>query len=124
MQCSIPLAIYSLRPSSTKMSLKRRNTSSPEPDDSPISKRQKPLPELEEEDSDDSFDHPFSSEQPRSDPTYGQKGAFPGLDDNEHELFYGPPSNGLEYLRMVRLVSDSPRLPLAPKLRHTPIQIL
>ena len=95
------------------MSLKRRNTSSPEPDDSPISKRQKPPPELEE-DSDDSFDHPFSNEQPRSDPTYGQKGAFPGLDDNEHELFYGPPSDGLEYLRMVRLVSDSPRLPLAP----------
>jgi hypothetical protein len=83
------------------MSLKRRNTSSPEPDSSPASKRRKPSVD---QDSDDNFDHPFSSEQPRSDPIYGQKGAFPGLDDHDDELFYGPPSDGLEYLRMVRLV--------------------
>jgi hypothetical protein len=57
---------------------------------------------LLEEDSDDGFEHPFSKEQPKSDPIYGQKGAFPGLDDNDDELFYGPPSDGLEYLRMVR----------------------
>lgn len=45
-----------------------------------------------------------SSSQPRLDPTYGQRGAFPGLDDcnNDDGLFYGPASDGLEYLRMVR----------------------
>ena len=50
-----------------------------------------------------SDDLPTSS-QSRIDPTYGQRGAFPGLDgshDNEG-LFYGPASDGLEYLRMVR----------------------
>ncbi|KAL8971991.1 MAG: hypothetical protein Q9197_002984 [Variospora fuerteventurae] len=38
------------------------------------------------------------------DPTYGQRSAFPGLDDpvEEDVLFYGPASDGLEYLRMVR----------------------
>ena len=39
------------------------------------------------------------------DPTYGQRGAFPGLDDapiEGDELFYGPAGDGLEYLRMVR----------------------
>ncbi|KAL9018192.1 MAG: hypothetical protein Q9185_004515 [Variospora sp. 1 TL-2023] len=38
------------------------------------------------------------------DPTYGQRSAFPGLDDHVEEdvLFYGPASDGLEYLRMVR----------------------
>ena len=42
--------------------------------------------------------------QPQVDPTYGQRGAFPGLEDNgdEDDLFYGPASDGLEYLRMVR----------------------
>lgn len=41
--------------------------------------------------------------QPRVDPTYGQRGAFPGLDEkNETPLFYGPANDGLEYLRMVR----------------------
>ena len=87
------------------MSFKRRNTSSPESDESPVSKRQRPSLE---EDSDESFEHPIRSEQPRSDPTYGQKGAFPGLEEDDDELFYGPPSDGLEYLRMVRLVSKCP----------------
>ncbi len=92
------------------MSFKRRNTSSPEPDDSepdnvPPAKRQRPSPEEESnDDDDDGFEHPVGREQPRSDPTYGQKGAFPGLDDGNDELFYGPPSDGIEYLRMVRLV--------------------
>lgn len=42
--------------------------------------------------------------QPRLDPTYGQRGAFPGIDDwtSENTLFYGPASDGLEYLQMVR----------------------
>ncbi len=45
-----------------------------------------------------------SSTQSRLDPTYGQRGAFPGLDDpiGEDDLFYGPANDGLEYLRMVR----------------------
>lgn len=45
-----------------------------------------------------------SSVQPQVDPTYGQRGAFPGLDgaDGEDDLFYGPASDGLQYLRMVR----------------------
>ncbi len=45
-----------------------------------------------------------ASVQPRIDPTYGQRGAFPGLDDvdGEDDLFYRPASDGLEYLRMVR----------------------
>ena len=81
------------------MSPKRRNTSSPEADDSPASKRQRPLLE---EDSDDELDSPFGEEQPRCDPRSGQTGAFPGLGDDGDELFYGPPSDGLEYLRMVR----------------------
>ena len=40
----------------------------------------------------------------RLDPIYGQHGAFPGLDetDGEDDLFYGPASDGLQYLRMVR----------------------
>lgn len=51
---------------------------------------------------DDNTSSPLSA-QPRVDPTYGQRGAFPGLDaDNEDELFYGPAGDGLEYLRMVR----------------------
>ncbi|KAL8901761.1 MAG: hypothetical protein Q9207_005047, partial [Kuettlingeria erythrocarpa] len=38
------------------------------------------------------------------DPIYGQRSAFPGLDETagEGDLFYGPASDGLEYLRMVR----------------------
>jgi hypothetical protein len=35
------------------------------------------------------------------DPFTGQRGAFPGLDKLGNE-FYGPPSDGLDYLRMVR----------------------
>lgn len=53
--------------------------------------------------SDDSSDLPLAS-QSRIDPTYGQRGAFPGLEgtNNDDELFYGPAGDGLEYLRMVR----------------------
>jgi regulator of vacuolar morphogenesis len=45
-----------------------------------------------------------SAEQPRNDAVYGQRGAFPGLDDGSDELFYGPADDGMEYLRMVRYV--------------------
>ncbi|KAA6408311.1 MAG: hypothetical protein FRX48_08053 [Lasallia pustulata] len=57
--------------------------------------------------------------QPRLDPTYGQRGAFPGLDGDGAEagLFYGPAQDGLEYLRMVRSEARSvPNLLVAPKL--------
>ncbi|OJD19700.1 hypothetical protein AJ78_00323 [Emergomyces pasteurianus Ep9510] len=49
--------------------------------------------------------------QPKSDPVYGQKHAFPGLDDpvDEDQLFYGPAEDGIEYLRMVR--SEARTLP-------------
>ena len=88
------------------MSFKRRNTSSPEPEDSepddlPPAKRQRVSSE-EDSGDDDEYEHPVGREQPRNDPRYGQKGAFPGLDDHGDELFYGPPSDGIEYLRMVR----------------------
>ena len=54
--------------------------------------------------------HPVSSDdlptssQSRIDPTYGQRGAFPGLEntDDDDGLFYGPATDGLEYIRMVR----------------------
>lgn len=43
---------------------------------------------------------------PRLNTTYGQRGAFPGLDDTaeNEKLFYGPACDGLEYLEMVRYV--------------------
>lgn len=40
--------------------------------------------------------------QPRTDPTYGQVGAFPGLDTYQYAPFYGPANDGIDYLRMVR----------------------
>ena len=54
----------------------------------------------------DEVDVPFTANgvQPSLDPTYGQRGAFPGLDEAEEDenVFYAPASDGLEYLRMVR----------------------
>ncbi|KAL2054611.1 hypothetical protein ABVK25_004914 [Lepraria finkii] len=63
---------------------------------------------------DGSDDSPSS--QAKIDPTYGQRGAFPGLDDDvEDGLFYGPASDGLEYLRMVRSEAKTvPNLLVAP----------
>lgn len=83
-----------------QMPRKRRNSSSSEPEEQPSPKRARPF-------SIDDFDldyEPTGTEAPRTNPTYGQKGAFPGLGDDEDgdELFYGPASDGLEYLRMVR----------------------
>ncbi|KAL1986357.1 hypothetical protein VTN96DRAFT_6436 [Rasamsonia emersonii] len=60
----------------------------------------------------------YARVRPRSDPVYGQKSAFPGLDDANaaDELFYGPAEDGLEYLRMVRSEANSlPTLFVAPK---------
>ncbi|KAI9671627.1 MAG: hypothetical protein M1829_004632 [Trizodia sp. TS-e1964] len=36
------------------------------------------------------------------DPATGQRSAFPGLGEEKRELFFGPASNGLDYLKMVR----------------------
>ena len=83
------------------MANKRKHYSGFPDDASSYTKRRRPTPpELLE---DDTAGSPYSI-QSRVDPTYGQRGAFPGLDDTtgEDELFYGPASNGLEYLRMVR----------------------
>lgn len=40
--------------------------------------------------------------RPKTDLTYGQTSAFPGLDSYADEPFYGPANDGLDYLRMVR----------------------
>lgn len=44
------------------------------------------------------------NQQSRVDPVYGQRSAFPGLEDDGSSdgLLYGPPEDGLEYLRFVR----------------------
>ncbi|KAK4693619.1 hypothetical protein P7C71_g3821, partial [Lecanoromycetidae sp. Uapishka_2] len=65
---------------------------------------------------DGSDDSPNQNAQSRIDPTYGQRGAFPGLDGcSDNELFYGPASDGLEYLRMVRSEAKTvPNLLVAP----------
>lgn len=78
------------------MSRKRRNTSSPEPDDSPSSKRRY------SGDIHHDSDEEESAEVPRLDEKSGQTGAFPGLGLDSEELFYGPASDGIDYLRMVR----------------------
>ena len=80
------------------MSLKRRNTSSSEA--SPARKRHRSL-SCEFTNSDD-MEHPVSKEQPKPDPIYGQRSAFPGLGDGDEALFYGDPTDGIEYLRLVR----------------------
>jgi hypothetical protein len=88
-----------LRPSRTIMSLKRQNTSSPETEEHKrLEKRKRPswVDEFE------TFKHPTAREQPRVDSSSGQQNAFPGLDDENDELIYGDPEDGLQYLRMVR----------------------
>lgn len=82
------------------MARKRRNSSSPESEDIPSPKRARPF-------SIDDFDldfEPTGGEASKINSTYGQRGAFPGLEDDDggDQLCYGDPSNGLEYLRMVR----------------------
>lgn len=81
------------------MSRKRRNTSSPEADDFPSPKR---LNTGLDEEGWTSSDEGEVDETPRVDLQTGQTGAFPGLGDNNDQLFYGPASDGLDYLRMVR----------------------
>ena len=60
--------------------------------------------------------NPQAAATGRVDPTYGQRSAFPGLDDDDDEdasgdkggregggaVFYGPAADGMAYLKMVR----------------------
>lgn len=83
-----------------EMSRKRINSSSPS---APAVSSNKRLRSSSFEYSDDAYDIPNEASQFRVDPTYGQRGAFPGLDNEDHgNLFYGPANDGFEYLRMVR----------------------
>lgn len=84
------------------MSRKRRNTSSPETSPSPPPPRKQPSSPIDDVFSDE--DPQADDEKPRVSGLFGQTGAFPGLggDDNTGELFYGPASDGIGYLRMVR----------------------
>ncbi len=86
-----------------KMSRKRQNTSSPEPDDAPSPKRQ------DTRDAEDSYDDSWddsdaeeNDETPQVSEYTGQIGAFPGLRSSGNDLFYGPAADGIDYLRMVR----------------------
>lgn len=65
---------------------------------SPSSKR----PRYSSEDDEDDESAVHLGEQPRNHPIFGQKNAFPGLDEGGDGLPYGPPSDGIEYLRSVR----------------------
>lgn len=82
----------------SKMADKRKRPSS-SLNGSPYAKRSRWDGEV-----DSSSNSKINAPQPRNDPFYGQKHAFPGLDDGPDEdyLSYGPPEDGLEYLRMVR----------------------
>lgn len=85
------------------MSRKRRNTSSPECDSPPASKRHNgPLAAAYAASEYDSSEDEEIKEKPQFNEYTGQSGAFPGLGKDSDELFYGPASDGLEYLRMVR----------------------
>lgn len=77
---------------------KKRKNAAATSDNSHYNKRQRPS---YHEGDEDEISSPATI-QPRVDPTYGQRGAFPGLDDGGDELFYGPANDGLEYLKMVR----------------------
>ncbi|KAF7718432.1 Uncharacterized protein PECH_005913 [Penicillium ucsense] len=80
----------------------------------PASKR----PRLNDSGDRESFQSIDNQERPKNDPTFGQKSAFPGLDDGGDELFYGSADDGIEYLRMVRSEAKSlPSLFTAPTAR-------
>ncbi|RJE20111.1 hypothetical protein PHISCL_07541 [Aspergillus sclerotialis] len=85
----------------------------PASSNSPSAKR--PCPSYADDDDVD-MSTASTSERPRCHPIYGQRNAFPGLDEAEDELFYGPAEDGMEYLRMVRSEANSlPFLFTAPK---------
>lgn len=89
------------------MDRKRRNTSSPESDADfplPSSKKLRRSNEDVEQDEFENYEPEDGlAEHPRTDNSFGMKGAFPGLGSvDDDELFYGPANDGIEYLRMVR----------------------
>lgn len=88
-----------ISPAAKKMTKKRKSQTAC---DAPSKRQRGTLEHLDDSES-VSFQDKFGSDQPRVDPKYGQRGAFPGLDDGDDDgLFYGPANDGLEYLRMVR----------------------
>ncbi|KIW99712.1 uncharacterized protein Z518_11125 [Rhinocladiella mackenziei CBS 650.93] len=94
------------------MSRKRRNTSSPEPDDSSPPKRRNTHDAI---DDGDDWGEEDGKEVPQVDEYSGQTGAFPGLGMDRDEIFYGPASDGIDYLRMVRSEAKGvPRILTAP----------
>ncbi|KGO78249.1 hypothetical protein PITC_036170 [Penicillium italicum] len=92
---------------------KRKATMSP-----PSLKR----PRISYDEDNDDESSTASYERPRHNPLYGQKSAFPGLDDGGDELLYDDPEDGLEYLRMVRSEANSlPVLFSAPTQTTDPL---
>ncbi|KAI9833338.1 MAG: hypothetical protein M1819_003733 [Sarea resinae] len=91
------------------MAQKRKNASTSSTNDSPHKRAH-----LSSENENRS---PFSSVTPRTDPSSGQRSAFPGLDDGDaSEPFYGPANDGIDYLKMVRSEAKGvPSLLVAPK---------
>jgi regulator of vacuolar morphogenesis len=85
------------------MSRKRRNTSSPESDYSPSPKKPRSIIPYNNPDGEDDLEDPQDvREQPRLNLDSGLHNAFPGLGEDGDELFYGPATDGIDYLRMVR----------------------
>lgn len=83
------------------MSVKRKDTVSIS-DELRYAKRSRPSYEDDDYDDEPSTTSSYT-EKPRNDPVYGQKNAFPGLDGpGSDTILYGPPEDGIEYLRMVR----------------------
>ncbi|PGH05070.1 hypothetical protein GX51_03168 [Blastomyces parvus] len=89
----------------------KRKAPSSEASSSPYTKKPRPTDPNDDSSPPTPITPTTTRPQPKNDPVYGQKHAFPGLDDPVHEdqLFYGPPEDGIEYLRMVR--SEARTLP-------------
>ncbi|KAI9778846.1 MAG: hypothetical protein M1816_003888 [Peltula sp. TS41687] len=97
-----------------KSKKRKRNAST---DETPSENVEPALTAHSDDDVDESPDGFQARPRAGIDPTTGLRTAFPGLeDDHGDELFYGPASDGLEYLRMVRLEAKGvPNLLVAPK---------
>ncbi|KAJ9664203.1 hypothetical protein H2198_000421 [Neophaeococcomyces mojaviensis] len=91
------------------MSLKRRNTSSPECESTTKRQRSQPVKQVtsyddvQNDEDDDEEEIVDVNERPQINAYTGQSGAFPGLSSNDGDaIFYGPANDGIDYLRMVR----------------------
>lgn len=70
------------------------------PSDDPLNRKRCRLSEVED---DDDIPRMKPAIQPKVNHTYGQRSAFPDLDGSDNDvIFYGPASDGIEYLQMVR----------------------